>query len=125
MLFQFQKATGKGSGLVTDVSPDGRQLAVVVQSVGRSSTADALITDLDGRRIHTLWSDPQDDRKDIRALWSPAGSRIAWQHQFTGSSRQRSDMLWGRFGPAEPKRDVGCTATTRAGFLHCAVGLVP
>jgi len=85
-VFSFQDALGQGGGLVTDVSPDGRQLAVIAQTEGLWPTADVYVTDLTGKLLHTVWSDLPDDRKDARALWSPDGKSIAWHHNFTAGS---------------------------------------
>lgn len=85
-VFRFLDTLHEASGLVTDASPDGRQLAVLTQREGLGDTADLCVTDLWGKRLSTVWEDPADDRKDGRALWSPDGTRIAWHHNFTAGS---------------------------------------
>jgi Tol biopolymer transport system component/tRNA A-37 threonylcarbamoyl transferase component Bud32 len=82
LVFRFQDAVGKGDGLVTDVSPDGR-LAIIAQSRGLPSTSDVYVTDPEGKKLQTVWVDNPDEWKDARALWSPDGTRIAWHHNFT------------------------------------------
>ena len=74
---------GKGDGLVTDVSPDGRRLAIIAQSRGLPATSDVYVTDPAGKKLQTVWADSPDEWKDARALWSPDGTRIAWHHNFT------------------------------------------
>jgi len=81
-VFRLAETIGEGAGLVTDVSPDGRQLAIVAQRPGEIDTSDVYVTDLKGQLVQSLWEDPSDNRKDARALWSPAGKTIAWQHDF-------------------------------------------
>ncbi len=83
LVFRLQDAVGKGDGLVTDVSPDGRQLAMIARNGGSPSTSDVYVTDQEGKRVQTVWIDSPDDWKDARALWSPDGTRIAWHHNFT------------------------------------------
>lgn len=85
-VFRFEDALSEGGGVVTGVSPDGRQLALIAQKPGLWPTADVYITDLEGKPLHTLWSDLPDDHKDARALWSPDGKTIAWHHNFTAGS---------------------------------------
>jgi hypothetical protein len=85
-LFRFQDAFGEGSGVVTDVSPDGRQLTAIVQTEAQPATADVFLCDVLGQGAQPLWKDADDDRKDGRALWSHDGRRIAWQHQFNASA---------------------------------------
>ena len=89
-MFRFQDALGQGAGVVTGVSPDGRQLAVVAQSEGLWPTADVYVTDLEGKLVQTIWEDDPDDRKDGRALWSPDGRRIAWHHSFTRGAFEKT-----------------------------------
>ena len=76
---------------MTDVSPDHRQLVVIAQTRGVATTPNATtpnvyLTDLSGNLLNTLWTDLVADRKNVRALWSPDGRRIAWCHYFTTDS---------------------------------------
>jgi serine/threonine protein kinase len=81
LVFSFKDAMGKGEGLVTDVSPNGR-LAVIAQS-GLASSSDVYVTDLRGKNAETVWADSPGEWKDARALWSPDGAQLAWHHNFT------------------------------------------
>ncbi len=83
LVFRFNEALGEDGGLVTDVSPDRQQLAVAALRAGEYSSCDVYITDLRGQLVDKLWTDSGDDRKDSRALWSPTGKTIAWQHTFS------------------------------------------
>jgi len=82
-VFRFREALALDSGAVTDVSPDGQKLVLVAQKGFLASTADVYVSDLKGRSPEIVWEDPGDDYADARALWSPDGERIAWQHHFT------------------------------------------
>jgi Tol biopolymer transport system component len=81
-VFRFQDVVGKGDGLATDVSPDGR-LALIAQSSGLPSSSDVYVVDRDGKNLKTVWADSPDEWKDARALWSPDGTQLAWHHNFT------------------------------------------
>lgn len=99
LVFRFHDALGQDGGLVTDTPPDGRHLLVVARQSVATTTADVYITDLDGNLIQTIWEDPDDDHRDARAIWSPDGKRIAWQHDFergcgVGLARLRSGGEW-------------------------------
>jgi serine/threonine protein kinase len=85
-LFRFIEALGKRSGLLTDASPDGRQLAVIAPADARSSGSDVFTCDLNGGGVRKVWTDTGKDYSDGRALWSPDGRRIAWHHNFTPPS---------------------------------------
>jgi Tol biopolymer transport system component len=87
---RLRDTLGEGVGLVTGVSPDGLQLAVIAQAAGSSATADVYVTDLQGRRLHAIWEDRPDEYKDARALWSPDGARIAWHHNFSAGTAGKS-----------------------------------
>jgi dipeptidyl aminopeptidase/acylaminoacyl peptidase len=87
---RFRDTLGEGVGLVTGVSPDGQQLAVIAQAAGSSATADVYVTDLQGRRLHAIWEDRPDEYKDARAVWSPDGARIAWHHNFAAGTAGKS-----------------------------------
>jgi len=93
-VFGFKADLEQLGGAVTDVSPDGR-LAVIAQQGRSSSTADVYVTDLHGDNLEVVWEDLPDECMDARALWSPAGGRIAWHH-FTRSpdGRKRSGVAW-------------------------------
>lgn len=73
---------GRGA-IVTDVSPDRRQLLVAAQRGVFWATADVYLLDWQERSIHPLWQDPAGDHKDARPLWSPTGRTIAWHHNTT------------------------------------------
>jgi len=88
LVFRFQAVYGKGSGLLTDVSPDRTQLVAIAQDALRGATADVFLCDLNGKAVHVLWSDRPEQHKDGRALWSPEGRRIAWQHDFTSGGTE-------------------------------------
>ena len=90
-VFRFREALGLDSGAVTDVSPDGQKLAVIAQKGFSPSTADVYVTDLKGRSREIVWEDPGDNYADARALWSPDGERIAWQHHFTRDDPGRGE----------------------------------
>jgi len=84
-VFRFRDALGEDAGLLSDISPDGRQLLLAAQDAGVARTSDIYLADLDGSQARKLWADAADDRKDARPLWSPAGRLIAWQHAFAPS----------------------------------------
>ena len=86
LMFRFRESLSEGGGVVTDISPDGRQLLLVAQHQGLWPTADVYVTDLQGTLLRTVWADQPDDRKDARAVWSADGKTIAWHHNFTGGS---------------------------------------
>lgn len=99
LAFRFHEALGQDGGLVTDTAPDGRHLLVVARQSDTETTADVYITDLSGNPVQTIWEDPDDDHRDARAIWSPDGKRIAWQHDFergcgVGLARLRSGGEW-------------------------------
>ncbi|MBC8874339.1 MAG: serine/threonine-protein kinase [Planctomycetes bacterium] len=99
LVFRFHDALGQDGGLVTDTAPDGRHLLVVARQSDATTSADVYITDLDGSLVQALWEDPDDDHRDARAIWSPDGKRIAWQHDFergcgVGLARLRSGGEW-------------------------------
>jgi len=81
-VFRFAEVFGEGSGVVTDVSPDRRQLAVIAATTARPAAADVWVCDLQGGSARKIWSDPKDDCQDGRALWSPDGRHLAWHHNF-------------------------------------------
>lgn len=83
MIFRLHDAIGKGNGVITDASPDGKWLAFIAQTVGLSATADVYVTDIAGKTLQTVWVDTPGEWKDARALWSPDGTQIAWHHNFT------------------------------------------
>jgi len=83
LAFRFFDTPTGGNGVVTDVSPDRGQLAVIAQAGWAWPMSNVYITDREGRLVETLWQDDPDDRKDARVLWSDDGSRIAWHHNFT------------------------------------------
>jgi hypothetical protein len=82
LLFRFGGNSSDETGLVTDVAADGSRLLVVAGRPGQWASSDVLIADLQGNRLNTVWEDEQSEFRDSRALWSPSGERIAWQHQF-------------------------------------------
>jgi len=99
LAFRFHDTLGQDGGLVTDTAPDGRHLLVVARRSDATNTADVYITDLEGSLVQTVWEDPDDDHRDARAIWSPDGKRIAWQHDFergcgVGLARLRSGGEW-------------------------------
>jgi len=99
LVFRFHDALGQDGGLVTDTSPDGHHLLLVARQSDAATTADVYITNLDGNLVQTVWEDPDDDHRDARAIWSPDGKRIAWQHDFergcgVGLARLRSGGEW-------------------------------
>lgn len=83
LVFRFQDAVHRGDGLVTDVSPDRRSLAIIAQTGGSPATSDVYVTDREGKNLQTVWEDRPDEWRDARALWSPDGGRIAWHHNFS------------------------------------------
>jgi Tol biopolymer transport system component len=107
-MFRFADVFKEGNGVITDVSPDGRQLAAIVQNQALSSTADVFVCDPQGGAVRKIWSDPHDDHKDSRALWSPDGRRIAWHHNLTAGSS--SDPLRFGVGLARPGSNGEWTA---------------
>ncbi|MBN2292493.1 MAG: protein kinase [Pirellulales bacterium] len=82
-LFDFDRQSERGGSLVTDVSPDRKQLAVVAQTRGINPSSKVYLVDLDGTPAHTLWTDSEGICKNTRAIWSPDGRQIAWCHYFT------------------------------------------
>jgi Tol biopolymer transport system component/tRNA A-37 threonylcarbamoyl transferase component Bud32 len=132
-VFRFQDAVGKGGGLVTDVSPDGRRLAIIAQQGGSHVSADVYVTDLEGKGLQTVWVDKPDEWRDARALWSPDGSRIAWHHNFTrgmlktpiyhgvGIARLDADGKWtARLQPTPEAFVTPLAWSPREGLLLCA-----
>jgi dipeptidyl aminopeptidase/acylaminoacyl peptidase len=124
---------GKGGGLVTDVSPDGRRLAIIAQQGGSHVSADVYVTDLEGKGLQTVWVDKPDEWRDARALWSPDGSRIAWHHNFTrgmlktpiyhgvGIARLDADGKWtARLQPTPEAFVTPLAWSPREGLLLCA-----
>lgn len=74
------------TGLVTDVSPDGRFFVAALQQFSLWATADIYLIDRQGLRAQQLWEDPSGDHKDARPLWSPDGKTIAWHHSFAAGT---------------------------------------
>jgi hypothetical protein len=81
--FRFPDLPPRGNGLVTSVSPDGHQLAIVALDGLAWTTADVYLTGRTSGAWASVWEDAPDDCQDARALWSPDGTRIAWHHNFT------------------------------------------
>jgi hypothetical protein len=132
-VFRFQDAVGKGDGLVTDVSPEGRRLAIIAQTGGSPATADVYVTDLEGKNLQTVWEDRPDEWRDTRALWSPDGMRIAWHHNFTrgmlgkpiyhgvGTARWDAERKWTVRLQPQPEVFVTPLAwSPRGTYLLCA-----
>jgi formylglycine-generating enzyme required for sulfatase activity/Tol biopolymer transport system component len=90
-VFGFRDSLQQGQGGATDVSPDGRELLMVLQSGGWAPTFDIYIADLKGHLLHTIWEDNPRDWRDGRGLWSPDGKRIAWRHTFTRGAHQQPE----------------------------------
>jgi Tol biopolymer transport system component len=132
-LFRFGEVLLGATGMATDVSPDGRQLALIAQRRGLWPTADVYLTGLEGREVEALWRDEPGDRKDARALWSSDGRRIAWHHNFTrgglaesyhygtGLAERGPDGRWRRRLQPEPEARVTPVAWSPDGRqLLCA-----
>jgi hypothetical protein len=132
-VFRFWDAIVGSSGVLTDVSPDGEQLAAIAQRRILWPTANVHILDTKGQLIETLWQDAPDDCKDARALWSANGACIAWHHNFThgglsekyyygvGLSRLGRDGQWTSQLQPEPEACVTPLAWSPAGQeLLCA-----
>jgi dipeptidyl aminopeptidase/acylaminoacyl peptidase len=132
-VFRLHDTLGEGMGLVTGVSPDGQQLAVIAQAAGSSATADVYVTDLQGRRLHAIWEDRPDEYKDARALWSPDGTRIAWHHNFAAGTADKtipygvgiatlgSDRKWSaRLQPDHHAFITPLAWSPRGNYLLCA-----
>jgi hypothetical protein len=83
LVFRYQDLPTRGNGLVSDVSPDGRQLVLVALDGLLWTSADVYVTGLPGRELTPVWEDDPDDCQDARAIWSPDGTSIAWHHNFT------------------------------------------
>jgi len=83
LMFRFLDTPTGANGVVTDVSPDRRHLAVIAQTGWAWPMSNVYITDLQGELVETLWKDDPDDRKDARVLWSSDPTRLAWHHNFT------------------------------------------
>jgi len=83
LMYRFLDTPTGGNGVVTDVSPDQRQLAVIAQTGWAWPMSNVYITDLQGELVEALWKDDPDDRKDARVLWSSDRTRMAWHHNFT------------------------------------------
>jgi len=71
------------NAIVTDASPDGRQLLVAAQRGVFWATADVYLLDWPAGSIRPLWQDPAGEYKDARPLWSPTARAVAWHHNFT------------------------------------------
>jgi serine/threonine protein kinase len=82
LVFRIADVLDDGAGVVTAASPDGEQLLLVAQRVGERGSADVFVVEKTGNRIATIWEDEQEEHMDARAVWSPLGGRIAWQHNF-------------------------------------------
>jgi len=82
LVFRLADVLTDGAGVITDTSPDGKQLLLVGQQVGDRSSADVFVVDQRGGRLATIWEDDREEQMDARAIWSPLGDRIAWQHNF-------------------------------------------
>jgi serine/threonine protein kinase/Tol biopolymer transport system component len=85
-MFRLRDVLGEESGLLTDASPDGRQLALIAPADPVSSASDAFVCDLQGGELHTIWADPEHNRRDARLLWSPDGRWLAWHHNFEAAT---------------------------------------
>jgi Tol biopolymer transport system component len=80
---------GRGA-MITDASPDGRQLLVAAQRGIFWATTDVFLLDWQQHTLRPLWQDPADDHKDARPRWSPSGGLIAWHHNFTAGSQAKT-----------------------------------
>jgi len=80
---------GRGA-MITDVSPDRRQLLVAAQRGIFWATADVFLLDWRQHTVRPLWQDTGGDYKDARPLWSPGGDVIAWHHNFTSGNQAKS-----------------------------------
>jgi Tol biopolymer transport system component len=112
-VFRFGDTLSERVGLVTDVSPDLKQLAVIAQQGPLWPDANVYITDLEGNAVKTIWSERPDDRREARALWSPKGDRIAWQHTFTPGNPPSGPTYYG-VGQAWRTADGEWTARLQA-----------
>jgi len=83
LMFRFFDTPTGENGVVTDVSPDQRQLAVIAQTGWAWPMSNVYITDLEGKLVETVWQDDPDNYKDARVLWSDDGNRLTWHHNFT------------------------------------------
>ena len=108
-MFGFVQQPGKGVGLVTDVSPDHRQLVVVARAREVAPKSNVYLTDLSGNLLHTLWTDRVAGHRNCRAIWSPDGRRIAWCHYFTVDSSASET----RFGVGLARLDTADRWTTQ------------
>jgi Tol biopolymer transport system component len=93
-IFGFREKLGKDMGLVTDISPDHRQLLAITQTRGVVPTSDVSTTDLNGNLLVTLTTGSESQHINARALWSPDGQHIAWCHFFTAAS-SRPNLRYG------------------------------
>ena len=94
-VFQFKAALQQGGGVVTDVSPDAQQLAIIAQNDSMWATGDVLITDLQGHPLQSIWEDRPDQLKDGRALWSSDGRWLAWHHNFKAGGLFQRNIPYG------------------------------
>jgi serine/threonine protein kinase len=94
------------AGMVTDISPAGDRLAIVLQRRGLWPMANIYVGDLSSRTVELVYQDMPDECKDARPMWSPDGEQLAWHHNFTrgaftehfyygiGFARQSPDGKW-------------------------------
>jgi hypothetical protein len=97
LVFRFSGNLGDQAGVVTDVAPDGNRLLLIAGRPGDWDSSDVLISDRKGNRIATVWEDERSQFRDSRALWSPDGRRIAWQHQWA-MLPARAGVGWAELG---------------------------
>ena len=71
------------AGMVTDVSPSGNRLAMVLERRGLWPMANIYVGDFSNRTVELVYQDVPDECKDARPMWSPAGKQLAWHHNFT------------------------------------------
>ena len=105
LVFPLRQTQVGGVGMITDVSPSGDRLAMVLQRRGLWPMANIYVSDPNGGIVEKVWLDLPDECKDARALWSPDGRRIAWHHNFTRGGL--ADHFYYGIGMATESEDGG------------------
>ncbi len=133
LVFPLRQTMVGGIGMVTDLSPSGDRMAMVLQRRGLWPMANIYVADLEDGSAEAIYQDIPDECKDARALWSPDGEQIAWHHNFTrgglvdqfhygvGLARQSGGSQWeARLQPEPDARVTPLAWAPNGSGLLCA-----